>query len=85
MKTNEETVLVFETYSGSRYEINKGRVRRLNPSHRLREDDKWLDVCNTPDIEVGKPVTLILEPLAKDMEVTVRTTSEVTGINLKED
>lgn len=89
MKVSDETVLVFETYTGSTYEINHGMIRRLNPNAEKRGDGKWFLLYNRPEIWVGRPAFLMMESLAafgvddygtEGGVITTRTTSEVVGI-----
>lgn len=89
MKVTDETVLVFDTYTGSRYEINHGMIRRLNPNAEKRGDGNWYTLYNRPEIEVGQFTYLLMESLAafgvddygtEGGELTTRTTSEVVGI-----
>lgn len=95
MKVTDETVLVFETYTGSTYEVNHGKVRRLNPDYEKRGDGDWYTLYNRPEIEVGRSAYLILEslsPLGPDDygvqiasmtgNITERLTSEVVGIDV---
>lgn len=91
MKVTDETVLVFETWSGSTYEINHSMIRRLNPDYEKRGDGNWYTLYNRPEIWVGQPVYLMMESLshlgADDHGtgggvLTTRTTSEVVGIDV---
>ena len=92
MKVSDETVLVFETYSGSTYEINHGKIRRLNPVYEKRGDGNWYTLYNRPEIEVGQSAYLMMESLshlgADDYgqeggdAMTTRITSEVVGIDV---
>lgn len=97
MQITEETVCAFDTYTSSRYEINKGKIRRLNPGAEKRADGEWLRLYALPEITVGNPAYLVLEPLsswgvddtidysyhAQDAVLTERFTSEVTGIEVQ--
>lgn len=94
MKVTDETVLVFETYTGSTYEINHGKVRRLNPDYEKRGDGDWYTLYNRPEIEVGQNAYLMMESLshlgADDYGIeggalTTRTTSEVVGIDMMDE
>lgn len=93
MKVTEETVCVFETWSGSRYEINKGRVRRLNPSAEKRGDGEWHQLYILPELWIGAPANLVMESLSKYGEddygnvgdLTTRTTSDIIGIEMMSD
>lgn len=91
MKVSDETVLVFETYTGSTYEINHGKVRRLNADYEKRGDGNWYTLYNRPEIEVGQPAFLMMESLAafgvddygtEGGVITTRITSEVVGIDV---
>lgn len=94
MQVTDETELVFETWSGSRYWIKSGKVKRLNPNAEKRADGEWLTLYNRPDIEIGQGVYMILEPLAShgaddygvcdpETDLTQRMTSEVVGIEVQ--
>lgn len=94
MQVTDETVLVFETYTGSTYEINHGKVRRLNPDYEKRGDGNWYTLYNRPEIEVGQSAYLMMESLAdfgvddygaEGGALTTRTTSEVVGIDVLND
>lgn len=89
MKVTDETVLVFETYTGSTYEINHGKIRRLNANAEKRGDGNWYTLYNRPEIEVGQSAYLMMESLShlgaddygqEGGALTTRTTSEVVGI-----
>lgn len=93
MKITDTSELVFETYSGSVYHIRSGKIRRLNPNAEKRADGEWLTLYNRPEIEVGRGVYMILEPLAShgaddygmycpESILTERMTSEVVGIEM---
>lgn len=90
MKVTEETVCVFETYSGSRYELNKGKVRRLNPTAEKRGDGNWHQLYVLPELWIGAPAILVMESLSKYGEddygnvgdLTTRTTSDIIGIEV---
>lgn len=91
MKVTDEAVLVFDTYTGSRYEINHGMIRRLNPDHEKRGDGNWYTLYNRPEIAVGRSAYLMMESLShlgaddygqEGGELTTRTTSEVVGIDV---
>lgn len=91
MKVTDETVLVFDTYTGSRYEINRGKIRRLNPDYEKRGDGNWYTLYNCPEIEVGQSAYLMMESLShlgaddygqEGGSLTTRTTSEVVGIDV---
>ncbi len=90
MKVTEETVCVFETYSGSRYEINRGKVRRLNPTAEKRVDGEWHELYILPELWIGAPAILVMESLSKYGEddygnvgdLTTRMTSDIVGIDV---
>ena len=90
MKVTEETVCVFETYSGSRCELNKGKVRRLNPTAEKRGDGDWHQLYILPELWIGAPAILVMESLSKYGEddygnvgdLTTRTTSDIIGIEV---
>lgn len=63
MKVSTEDELVFDTESGARYWIRKGKVKRLNPDDVKRGDGEWLKMWQMPVIEVGYPVTLKIDHL----------------------
>lgn len=69
------------TETGSVYEFGGSmrHVRRIEFEHGLRRDTEWPDLLETPVIEVGRPMSLLLEPLGYG-DVTVRTTGRVTKI-----
>ena len=94
MKVTDETVLVFNTYTGSTDEINHGKVRRLNPDYEKRGDGNWYILYNRPEIEVGQPAFLMMESLShlgsddygqEGGALTTRTTSEVVRIDVLND
>lgn len=94
MKVTDETVLVFDTYTGSRYEINHGKIRRLNPDYEKRGDGNWYTLYNRPEIQVGQSAYLVMESLShlgaddygqEGGALTTRTTSEVVGIDVLND
>ena len=83
--------LHFSTESGAHYEVNGGKVRRLNDATdtKKRADGEWVRLHTmfpqTP--HVGAPVVLVLEPLsgrgpddygAEGGGETVRRTTRVT-------
>jgi len=51
------------TESGSTYEIDGTRIRRINVNATKRADGEWLQLLATPDIIVGASMLLQLEPL----------------------
>lgn len=84
--------MIVVTESGTEYEFEIFRVRRLLPktksrvrrlltraSASLRRDGEWLNLLGSLYIEVGKPMTMVLEPLG-EFGVTVRVTSPVIEI-----
>ena len=91
MQITDETVLAFETWTGSRYEINHGKIRRLNPDAEKRGDGNWYTMYNRPVIEVGQSAYLMMESLShlgaddygtEGGALTTRTTSEVVGFDV---
>lgn len=94
MQVTEQTICAFETWTGSRYEINKGKIRRLNPNAEKRGDGNWYTLYNRPEIEVGQSAYLMMESLShlgaddygqEGGSLTTRTTSEVIGIDVLND
>lgn len=69
------------TESGTQYEIEGSRVRRIEAPHALRRDDEWLDFTFMHDWMpvVGFRMILLLEPLGEG-NVTIRTTTPVVSI-----
>ena len=55
----------FMTSSGSMYEIESGRVRRVNPGHEKRADGEWVTLVNDPAIRVGEQAYLVTESLRR--------------------
>ena len=95
MQVTDSTELVFKTYTGSSYWVKGGKVKRLNYAAGKRGDGEWLTLVNLPDIRVGQSACLMLEPINhlgdddsgrptqnEEVHVTVRTTSEVTVIEV---
>lgn len=81
----------FKTLSGSHYEIQDDRIRRVNENYEKRADGRWLRLLDEPLIDVGWPVVLKLEPLseigpddfgdeAEASPHTIRITSAVTEV-----
>ena len=72
----------FRTESNTVYEIDGLRVRRVagTGSEGMRRDGDWLDLEDAPVVVLGRPVTLILEPLGEG-DVTIRTTTPVVSIH----
>lgn len=74
----------FRTASGTTYELSRdqSRIRRIslygNPN--MRHDGDWLKMLRTPDIQVGSPVILVLEPLGEGAAATFRTTTTVEEV-----
>lgn len=68
----------FITETGTEYEIQGDRIRRVGGDP-MRRDAEWLRLLETPAVVVGKPVTLVLEPLGEG-NLTLRTTTPVTVI-----
>lgn len=72
------------TETGSVYEFNNlGQVRRVEYTHDLRGDGRWLNVALAFDPMLGYPMVLQLEPLSPNAGVTIRRTSNV--IKIEED
>ena len=68
----------FGTHSGTVYEVEAGRIRRIpRDDNKMRRDGEWVALLTTPYIRVGAPAALLLAPLGEG-EATFRTTSEVT-------
>ena len=90
MKVTDETVCVFETWSGSTYEINHGKVRRLNPTAEKRGDGDWHQLYILPELRIGAPAILVMESLSKygvddyggTGNLTTRRTSDIVGIDV---
>lgn len=90
MKITEETVCAFETWSGSRYEINHGKIRRLNPDAEKRGDGDWQKLYILPELWVGNSAILVMESLSgygsddygNVGDLTTRRTSEIVGIDV---
>lgn len=93
MKTYETTILVFGTESGSSYEINQGRVRRVNLSAEKRGDGVFHRLVEMPEIFYGTPVTLAMEDFpqygpddlgfSEGPSITVRVTAPVEGVEVE--
>lgn len=68
--------MIFKTVSGSIYEIQGNKVRRVNPEHKKRADGDWVELLETPVVEIGKRVSLAMRSLAElgpdDLDNTVR-------------
>jgi hypothetical protein len=68
------------TESGSVYDFDDDlcTVRRVNPDRPKRRDDEVLGLQVRPEIVVGQPMVLGLEPLGgDDYDATVRVTTPV--------
>lgn len=76
-------MVTVETFTGSVYEIDGFRVRRVQSTHQLRRDGEWVDLLAAPHVEVGQGMVFMLEPLGMG-DVTVRRTSQVTKIRSTE-
>ena len=79
----------FKTESGSVYEVEPGRVRRVS-TYSKRGDNTWVRLKFPPEVALGCRAVLILESLAplgpddvgtvRPDKVTIRTTTPVTKI-----
>lgn len=94
MQINKDMEVVFETESGSRYEISKGKIRRLNPEFLKRGDGAWQKLLDMPYLAAGDSAVLTMEslhPLGPDdtseeneeAAYTVRVTSPVVGLEIR--
>lgn len=75
-------MLRIRTESGTTYEFNGDRVRRVNVSgdeHDLRRDGEWVEYELIHPIHVGVPMVLRLN-LRGDGVQTIRTTSAVSAV-----
>lgn len=80
----------FWTESGSAYEVEGNRIRRLNEHYEKRADGDWVLLLDSR-IEVGERAILVLESLSPygpddhgyTGSVTTRTTSIVTRRDTK--
>ena len=76
----------FKTASGTEYEVDTEnlRVRRANAgtstSPVMRRDNEWLKLSHVPQVDVGYPAIMVIEPLAPGADVTFRTTNIVTEV-----
>jgi hypothetical protein len=82
----------FTTYSGSQYEIEGHRIRRVNHEAAKRGDEEWQELVNRPHIEVGQSAILTMislsrygsddygTPIEDVSPYTTRITSTVTEI-----
>jgi hypothetical protein len=70
------------TASGSVYEVEPTRIRRLYPATPLRKDGDWIRLLKPCKPVVGEPMTMRLESLSEDPEciMTMRYTTPVTLI-----
>lgn len=90
LNVTEKTHLIFETESGSSYEINEGYIRRLNMAREKRGDGKWFRLVQLPDLFFDTPVIIVMESLSifgeddhgntESSDITVRTTTPVVNI-----
>lgn len=90
----DPVLMLVTTESGSQYEIEADRVRRINPAHTKRGDGDWQPLVSMfPKVpKVGYPMVLVVESLTRyggdDLgtppeladEVTTRRTTSVTAI-----
>lgn len=53
----------FTTYTGSTYEIEDSRVRRINADSKKRADGDWINLLNNPKVVIGDSVEMVLAPL----------------------
>jgi hypothetical protein len=67
--------MIVTTVTGSVYEFQGLQVRRLGAAN-LRRDGEWIRLNRVPNIRVGFPMVLELEPLG-ECDVTFRFTSNV--------
>ena len=76
--------IMLQTETGSVYALSKEsmKVSRLS-TELMRRDGEWLKMYEWPDITIGQPLKLALEPLGEGNR-TFRITSPVAKI-LKED
>lgn len=73
-------MMIVKTETGSVYEFDAGKVRRVEFTHGLRRDDDWLGCEIVYGPTIGEPMVLALEPLGEGMDVTIRRTSPVVRI-----
>ena len=81
-------MLTFTTETGSTYQVDGDRVRRLEYTHGKRGDGEWLRLLNEPIVAAGSKVFLLLESLSDrgaddyggriEADATIRITSRVT-------
>jgi len=81
-------MLTFTTETGSTYQVDGDRVRRLEYVHGKRGDGEWLKLLNEPIVTVGSNVFFLLESLSDrgaddygnsiEADMTTRMTSRVT-------
>jgi hypothetical protein len=92
--------MIFTTYSGSRYQINKAdkTIRRLNgkadPTTRMNKDGDWRPYVDLfPDpivvgmsvmIVWGADVPLLPDTILQDGEVALKTTTTSTVVGIDE-
>ena len=72
--------MIVDTASGTAYHFDGLHVRR-DGGDSLRQDGEWLQLLAAPEISVGSPMVLVLEPLGASGGCTFRVTSPVTGIH----
>ena len=74
-------MITITTQSGSIYQFEKGRVRRVNSDFSLRRDEDWIELHKPARIVIGEPMQLILEPLGENKDgFTRRDTTIVKSI-----
>lgn len=71
----------FKTASGTEYEVDtkNKRVRRTNAASGMRRDNEWLILMALPNINIGYPAVMLLQPLGEG-DATYRTTNIVTEV-----
>ena len=84
--------MIFKTVSGSEYEIQGDKIRRVNTTATKRGDNDWQTLQVQPILTIGMPATLVLDSLSKygpddygtkpedASPYTIRTTSTVTEV-----
>lgn len=73
-------MMIVKTETGSVYEFDAGKVRRVEYTHDLRRDGDWVECEIIHGPAVGEPMVLALEPLGEGADVTIRRTSLVVRI-----
>jgi len=53
------------TESGSEYDFEANRMRRVNHGDVKRADGEWVKILSHSPVEVGSPIFFVLEPLGK--------------------